>query len=77
MNYITQLENELKEVRAELCGLKCGLSDLSVYLMSSKFHEDPTVQVSDVLRRIADAKSLSDRLLTEQTDLNNNKETQP
>lgn len=74
MNYITQLENELKEVRAELCGLKCGLIDVEAYLLTDKFSIDTTVQTKDVLNRISEAKMLSGRLLAEQQHINHQKE---
>ena len=66
MNYIKRLEAERKEEAAELVGIKAGLSDLITYLNSPKFYNDTTVQITDVLRRIEDAKDQGDRLRIEQ-----------
>lgn len=66
MNYIKQLQNELLEVNAELAGLKSGLIDLERYLLSDKFFNDPTVQIQDVLNRIADARKAGVDLSFEQ-----------
>ena len=68
MNYIYRLEDELKEIRSEFTGLKCGISDLVKYLQSSKFHNDTTVQIDDVIRRIEEARKLSERLAVDQRD---------
>ena len=70
MNYIKRLENEVKEVRAELVGLKSGIDALHKYLSASKFFEDTTVQVTDVMNRIAEARSVSSNLLHEQIEVN-------
>ena len=40
----------------ELDSLKEGLIELQGYLLSDKFREDTTVQVDDILRRIAEIK---------------------
>jgi len=67
MNYIKRLENEKKNTSAELGGLKDGLHDLIRYLNSSKFHNDTTVQVSDILNRIGEIRNSSiDRMLEQQ-----------
>jgi len=66
MRYINRLEKELKEERVEIIGIKAGLEDLRVYLCSSKFYEDPTVQVKDVLTRLEEALALGSRLREEQ-----------
>ena len=71
MNYIKRLENENKEVRVELCGLRCGLSDLKSYLQSSKFWNDTTVQVNDVLLRLEEAERKSMDLLNDQVRIHN------
>jgi hypothetical protein len=57
MNHIQQLTVQRDDAR-EQCGIALQLVvDLQVYLTSSKFHNDPTVQCADVLRRIAEIKS--------------------
>jgi hypothetical protein len=40
------------EAHAELGALKRELRELRIYLLSEKFHADPTVQVGDVLTRM-------------------------
>jgi len=57
-NHIHKLEDELSEAQEELRGLREGLQDLRRYLTTPKFHEDPTVQVRDVLNRLQDAHNL-------------------
>ena len=52
MHYSERLKNEAAEERRELEALRAGLRGLRGYLTSPKFHEDPTVQVADVLRRL-------------------------
>lgn len=54
MNYIKLLEAQNKHRGAELCAYSATLTDIRQYLLSEKFHADPTVQVSDVLRRLED-----------------------
>lgn len=52
MNYIKKLEAkvELATVRQET--IQVEITELKRYLTSSKFHQDTTVQVSDVLARL-------------------------
>ena len=40
------------ELKVEIARANQALDDLRSYLLSEKFHQDPTVQVSDVLRRL-------------------------
>jgi hypothetical protein len=56
MHYSERLKNELAEERRELEALRAELRGLRGYLTSAKFHEDPTVQVGDVLRRLEAAE---------------------
>jgi len=51
-NYIVKLQTERKAARQELQEIEGEIVDLICYLISPKFRDDPTVQVSDVLRRI-------------------------
>jgi hypothetical protein len=53
VNYIKQLQQELAREKAVTAATEAGLDALRSYLMSSKFHVDTTVQVSDVLHAIA------------------------
>jgi hypothetical protein len=59
MNYIKKLEQQNREKTRDIIAIQAELRDLVIYLNSDKFHEDTTVQVSDVLRRIAPALSLT------------------
>ena len=69
MNYIKRLERTIQIRAAEMVGLRSGLADLKVYLMSAKFHNDPTVQVADVLRRLEEAERFADQLAAEQGEM--------
>lgn len=53
MNYIKRLEEQkiMKDV------LLYGIQELQGYLTSSKFHDDTTVQVTDVLNRLQAIKN--------------------
>lgn len=53
MNYIHQLQSDLTEARDRLAQINELATDAMVYLTSRKFHDDTTVQVSDVLARLA------------------------
>ena len=44
--------NKVLELKVEITRANEALDDLKAYLLSEKFHQDPTVQVSDVLRRL-------------------------
>lgn len=52
MNYIKQLQAKIAELKSEKEEAANRLDDLRVYLSSEKFHNDTTVQVGDVLRRL-------------------------
>ncbi len=52
MNYIKRIEAENQEVRAREVQNAAVLQEILRYLMSSKFYQDPTVQVRDVLTRM-------------------------
>ena len=70
MNYIHRLEDEVAALRAELMGLRSGLQDLKGYLVSEKFHVDPTVQVRDMLTRLEAAEHLAGDLRPDQETAN-------
>lgn len=52
MNYIKRLELENQALRQEKQEASNMVKDLQMYLTSSKFHQDTTVQVQDVMNRI-------------------------
>lgn len=56
-NYIHRLQAEVAREKRTVAALEQGLRDLRSYLMSPKFHQDTTVQVDDVLRRMAELES--------------------
>lgn len=57
MNYIQQLEQDKLVLTAATQAALIGLADLMSYLHSEKFHEDPTVQVQDVVNRINEIRT--------------------
>ena len=58
MNHIKRLTRDNAELIAKAQQASTELTDLYVYLTSSKFYEDPTVQVSDVMRRTEQLRSI-------------------
>jgi hypothetical protein len=58
MNHIKRLTSDNSELIAKAHQASTELTDLYVYLTSSKFYEDPTVQVSDVMRRTEQLRSI-------------------
>ena len=52
MNYIKMLESSNRTKGSEICAYAGAIQDLREYLLSGKFHNDPTVQVRDVLHRL-------------------------
>ena len=54
-----QLLSELGAQEARFTALTDGLAQLSAYLQSAKFAQDSTVQVRDVLTRMAEADRAS------------------
>lgn len=53
-----KLHEQVKDMKDRLEFAKQELADLEKYLLSSKFHDDTTVQVKDILNRIVDLKAL-------------------
>lgn len=56
MNYIKQLERDLADLKIDRTLALLHLVDLQAYLSLEKFHDDTTVQVADVLRRLEPIK---------------------
>ena len=57
MNYIKKLQETVKMKQSSLMYIDDQVLDLIIYLQSSKFNEDTTVQVADVLRRLQGVRS--------------------
>ena len=57
MNKATTQAMELAAAKARLDALEQGITDLRAYLISEKFHVDTTVQVTDVLLRLSEART--------------------
>ena len=52
MNYIQRLQEERNQLITNAKKTEAQLNELRSYLLSPKFHNDTTVQVKDVLRRL-------------------------
>lgn len=52
MNYISRLQQENRHLGYNIKDAQAALNELCGYLLSPKFHNDTTVQVADVLRRL-------------------------
>lgn len=52
MNYITKLQTEVRTLKYNASDANIALDELVNYLLSSKFNDDTTVQVKDVLNRL-------------------------
>lgn len=59
MNYIKKLQLEVTDARCVLSAIRGEIANLCVYLQSPKFHNDPTVQVQDILNRTQQIKTLA------------------
>jgi hypothetical protein len=59
MNHIHKLNIEIARLKGELKAWNEGCQELYIYLNSSKFDNDTTVQVNDIIRRILETKSLT------------------
>lgn len=57
MNYIKQLQAENENLKNEIAFLKEGIRSVKVYLHSSKFDSDISVNKNDILLRIAEIES--------------------
>ena len=56
-NYILRLQMAVRFQHERITEIQSTYNELISYLLSSKFHNDPTVQVADVLRRIQPIQS--------------------
>jgi hypothetical protein len=59
MEVIMKLNEQVKSLKVENEALKDGLHLLQVYLQSSKFDMDTTVQAKDVLHRLSEIVSVA------------------
>lgn len=51
-NHIHRLQDELAGANAALAQMQDEVRDFRTHLTSAKFHNDPTIQVGDVLLRL-------------------------
>jgi hypothetical protein len=59
MNHIHKLNIEIARLKGELQAYEDGINDLRIYLNSSKFSVDTTVQCADVIMRLQEVRSYS------------------
>lgn len=52
MNYIRKLQEANKQLQSDMDYVTTWMINLEAYLLSSKFHQDPTVQTGDILLRL-------------------------
>jgi hypothetical protein len=52
MNYISKLQEANKQLQSDMDYVTTWMINLERYMLSSKFHEDPTVQTGDILLRL-------------------------
>ena len=57
MNYIKLLESQTEDMSLRLTEYAFFIRDIEIYLQSSKFHNDNTVNVNDILMRIQEFKN--------------------
>jgi hypothetical protein len=55
-NYINKLQDEARYLKHNIMDANDAITDLMVYLSSSKFDNDSTVQVKDILNRLQPIK---------------------
>lgn len=58
-NHIHNLQIEIARLTAEKIAYEDGLQDLKIYLNSSKFFTNTTVQCADVIMRLQEIRSFS------------------
>lgn len=51
-----ELSQENRDLKIQIMDAHQALTELRTYLLSSKFHRDSTVQVTDVLRRLEEVR---------------------
>ena len=56
----TEMEYYILGLKYEILRAVDDLNELKAYLLSDKFHNDTTVQVSDVLRRLEEVRLKDD-----------------
>jgi hypothetical protein len=56
-NFIRHLQGVKRDAHHLSLQAQADLNELVSYLLSDKFHNDPTVQVNDVLARLVPARS--------------------
>lgn len=56
-NHIHNLQADVRELKMREQNLLAGLEAIKRYLCSSKFHQDSTVQVGDILLRMEEIKT--------------------
>lgn len=52
MNYIVKLQAANKQLQSDMDYVTDWMINLEAYLLSPKFHQDPTVQTGDILLRL-------------------------
>jgi hypothetical protein len=52
MNYIRKLQEANKQLQSDMDYVTDWMINLEAYLLSSKFHQDTTVQTRDILLRL-------------------------
>jgi hypothetical protein len=70
MNHIKKLQFQVSERDMLIKGIQEGIGDFRKHLKSSKFHEDPTIQVQDVFNWLERIKVTGDKLFNEQYTAN-------
>lgn len=58
MNYIKKLQLDNGELKNDIKRIDEEVNDLLRYLHSTKFHQDTTVQVSDVVLRLSGIREI-------------------
>jgi cell division protein FtsB len=58
MNYIKKLQQENEELKDDIKKIKDDVTDLFIYLQSSKFQEDNYVNRSDIFLRLENVMSI-------------------
>jgi len=57
LDMIERLCNRVDSLKKEVLATRVFLNELDTYLRSSKFYDDTTVQVSDILLRVSEFRS--------------------
>ena len=62
------LTKENTDLKLEIIKAQEAITELRAYLQSPKFHQDPTVQTADVLRRLEEVRLNPDEAVAEWAD---------